>query len=400
MSLSTLNSGSARARCQNIKKEYDEIVYQYFETDDPPVFALRDKLLKLFRGAGILKKMVFNILNVAPNANNRYGNGVLPSHCHALVDLFLAGGTSLEEIGLPLAAQMPPEGEGMHAVTWKFIENLVIDAKGSLPSYSDASEIWVTNCTKTHSMQAIRICALEHHHDISTEHNTAIDKYVIDGKLNLGAIRKFRPELGEIIDKGMEFEVLQWPGEEMFPRAIEVLQEVGNLGNQAAQGETRWEVCLKMHRGAVTLANAFPKKDTDEIWIDCARGAKRGNPTFKSEVDDLAAFTRHFGGMDAERIMEINAFQRSIQNPKVVKGCILKAIATHSMGPDGQGANELRMDFLNVSVIAHNRNYLYAIQFTHTNIMRSRTNIQTILHAALGYCENLNQCDGDVHGAR
>ena len=62
----------------------------------------------------------------------------------------------------------------------------------------------------------------------------------------------------------------------MFPRLIEVLQEVGNLGQQAAHGESRWEVCLKMHKAAITIGGAASHTLTsDEVWLQVARSAKR-----------------------------------------------------------------------------------------------------------------------------
>ena len=349
-----MSSDTAMARCVAIKPKIQRIEKDYFETDDPPVFALRDELLKLYRENALLKIMVFDVRNVGINENNRYGDGVEPSHCHNLVDLLLAGGTSKEEMGIPLATQMPPKGHRMHDSAWNFLRKIIEDSAGTLPAYTESSEVWINTCSKTHTMQAIRVCALEHVHVPGPGHESILSRFMIGGKVDLGLVNKFRPELADIVKNGVSFEVLLWPVEEMFPRTIEILQEVGNLGQQAAQGETRWEVCLNMHNSAITLArtdDANTHVSVDEIWARVTRNAKRGNPVFKNEIDDLGVFTREFAGAEAESIKQIISFHKSIQSPKVIKGDVFKAIAVATLGADGQGCNEFRMDFANESTI-------------------------------------------------
>ena len=205
---------TAIGRCKSIAPQVNEQLKQYFETEDPPVFAIRDALLKLARDAKVLKKMRYKIQNVAINKSNRYGNGVLPSHIHSLIDLFLAGGTSREELGIPLAAQMPPKGDPMHSEAWEFIKKIIDDSNEALPPYDDSTDIFITTCTKTHSMQAIRCTALEHSHTPADDKTNVVGKFILDDHLNMGVVRKFRPELADICDEGIDFEVLVWPGEQ------------------------------------------------------------------------------------------------------------------------------------------------------------------------------------------
>ena len=212
-------------------------------------------------------------------------------------------------------------------------------------------------------MQAIRCTALEHSHTPAEEKSNILGKFILVDHLNMGVVRKFRPELADICDEGIDFEVLIWPGEQMFPRLIEVLQEVGNLGQQAAQGESRWEVCLKMHKAAITIGGtASQTLSSDEVWLQVARSAKRGNPTFKSEIDDLARFTRLFAGESAERLHAINAFARSVPAPRFIKGDVLRALACDVvLGPDGAGLMEFRMDCLRVHASKYFKYYINTI---------------------------------------
>ena len=128
---------------------------------------------------------------------------------------------------------------------------------------------------------------------------------------------------------------------------IEILQEVGNLGQQAAQGETRFEVCLKMHKSAITLAESHTSKHltADQIWERVTRNAKRGSPAFIKEINDLGEFTRLLGGKDLDGIKGIIGHQKSLMRPKTIKGEILKSIAVARLGADGQGERDFRLDF-------------------------------------------------------
>ena len=87
---------------------------------------------------------------------------------------------------------------------------------------------------KSHSSMASRCVIFEMPHD-----NAMITE---GGKLNLQKIRAMRPEYADVIEKGFEWTILLWQAEEAFPALIDLLQETGNLGQQQAMDETRWQV--------------------------------------------------------------------------------------------------------------------------------------------------------------
>ena len=321
-----------------IKMQVDSLIYEYFETDDAAIFAIRDKLLDIFRTNAILQCQVHDVQQIAINSNNRYGDGIEPEHVHNLTDGFLAGGASVEELKKPLATEMPPEGHPMHDVAQKFVLKIVRNAQGSLPEFAGDCAIKVLSATKTHSLQALRLTAMEHTHEETADNK----KFMLNGALNMSQVKKHRPEMWNLIKSGVTLEVLVWPAEEIWPRVIEILQEVDNLGQQAASGETRWQVCLKMHRTAVTLGK--DALSADKVWERVVRNAKRGNPSFKAEIDDLAVFTRRMAGVDGHVLEKIVDFNKQIPHPKIIKGSALKGIAEALLGPDGVGNDDFRLD--------------------------------------------------------
>ena len=119
---------------------------------------------------------------------------------------------------------------------------------------------------KSHSSCASRCVIFEMPHD-----NAMIAD---DGKLNLQKIRAIRPEYAEAIEKGFEWNVLLWQAEEAFPALIDLLQETGNLGQQSAMDETRWQVALKIRNSSQRLVREAEADVTagktalaiDEIW--------------------------------------------------------------------------------------------------------------------------------------
>ena len=119
---------------------------------------------------------------------------------------------------------------------------------------------------KSHSSMASRCVIFEMPHD-----NARITD---GGKLNLQKNRAMRPEYADAIEKGFERHVLIWQAEEAFPALIDLLQETGNLAQQQAMDETRWQVALKISHSAQRLSREAEKDvaagkvplSSEEIW--------------------------------------------------------------------------------------------------------------------------------------
>ena len=187
---------------------------------------------------------------------------------------------------------------------------------------------------KSHSSMASRCVIYEMPHD-----NTKITE---GGKLNLQKIRGMRPEYADAIEKGFEWNILLWQAEEAFPALIDLLQETGNLGQQQAMDETRWQVALKISSSAQRLlreakAAATAGKTsltTDEIWDIVEREALRGSPKFANEVVDLRKYVMSMGGEDGVLLKDIISFSKTLKHPRVVTGMVLAAIAETDLGED------------------------------------------------------------------
>ena len=102
---------------------------------------------------------------------------------------------------------------------------------------------------KSHSSMASRCVIFEMPHD-----NARITD---GGKRNLQTIRAMRPEYADAIEKGFERHVLIWQAEDAA--LIDLLQETGNLAQQQAMDETRWQVALKISHSAQRLSREAEK---------------------------------------------------------------------------------------------------------------------------------------------
>ena len=184
-----------------------------------------------------------------------------------------------------------------------------------------------------------------------------------DGKLNLQKIRAIKLEYAEAIEKGFEWNVLVWQAEEAFPALIDLLQETGNLGQQSAMDETRWQVALK-----ISTSSQRPVKEAeadvaagktalaiDEISGIVEREALRGSPKFADEVAFLRKYVMSMGGVGGCLLKEIISFSKTLPHPRVVTGPVLAAIAETALGEDGHGAVQFRQDLIKAMLSASDK---------------------------------------------
>ena len=132
-----------------------------------------------------------------------------------------------------------------------------------------------------------------------------------------------RPEYADAIEKGFEWNILLWQAEEAFPALIDLLQETGNLGQQSAMDETRWQVALKICTSSQRLvkeAEADVAAGRTALAIDAIssiveREALRGSPKFANEVVDLRKYVMLLGGEDGVLLKDIISFSKTRGRP-------------------------------------------------------------------------------------
>ena len=95
---------------------------------------------------------------VVAHPNNRYGDGIVPSHVHTLVDTFCANAFSPADFGIPFAIEVPPPDNPRYKEITAFNKKLVEDSCGLLADIAE-EEYRIMSLAKSHSSQGSR-CVL------------------------------------------------------------------------------------------------------------------------------------------------------------------------------------------------------------------------------------------------
>ena len=157
-------SMSVKDRIESMRPIMEPILSEYRHGKNPPVFTLRDKAITLCRSQNMLRKQHTPSRYVVVHPRNRYGDGLAPEHVYKLVDAFSAHGFSLNEIGVPLASEVPPATHPRGAEVRAFNEAIVKDAQGALPPIAEEEYLYMS-LAKSHSSMASRSVIFEMPHD-------------------------------------------------------------------------------------------------------------------------------------------------------------------------------------------------------------------------------------------
>ena len=336
---------SVEERLATITERLTQLLKEYRTAEDPPIFALRDEALRLLRPLNLIKTLKMSSRFVVVHPQNRYGDGIIPSHCHYLVDSFATKGFSWAEIGIPLASEVPPPNNPRYKLIVQFNSEIVTNSCGALPPIAEEEYI-LMSAAKSHSSMGSRCVIFEIPHDN--------EKITDCGKLSLHKIRAIRPEYAEAISSGFEWTVVCWQVEEAFPSLMDLLQEAGNSAQAASLDETRWQVALKMYASTQRLLQT---KDmtTETIAEAVEREALRGAPAFASEIHDLHTYVRNMAGEDSWMLKELIAFSKTLKVPRIVNGPVLAAVSEVSLGEDGHGATFFRQDLIKAMMSASDK---------------------------------------------
>ena len=152
---------SVKDRIESMRPIMEPILSEYRHGKNPPVVTPRDKAITLCRSQNMLRKQHTHV-GVQPR--NRHGDGLAPEHVYKLVDAFSAHGFSLNEIGVPLALEVPPATHPPGAEVRAFNEAIVKDAQGALPPIAE-EEYLCMSLARSHSSMASRSVIFEMPHD-------------------------------------------------------------------------------------------------------------------------------------------------------------------------------------------------------------------------------------------
>ena len=101
-------SMSVKDRIDCIRRSMEAILLEYRQGKNPPIFTLRDQALGLCKAKNLVRKQHLSSRYVVVHPRNRYGDGIVPEHVHALVDGFANNGYPLPKTGSPFSSEVPP----------------------------------------------------------------------------------------------------------------------------------------------------------------------------------------------------------------------------------------------------------------------------------------------------
>ena len=336
---------SLQGRIDEIDEPMQRILHEYRYGVDPAVFALRDEACRLLRPRNLMRRQQISSRYVVVHPSNRYGDGLVPSHVHNLIDSFSGHGFSLQEIGNPLSSEVPPPSNKRYQTIVDFNLKIVHDSMDALPPIAE-EEFTIMAVAKSHSSMASRCVLFEVAHDNK--------KITERGHLSLHMIRQIRPEYADAIEDGFEWDVVIWQAEEQWPALIDLLQETGNLAQAQCMEETRFQVALKMRNDATRMLT-LPGMSPDDVWEAVLRKALRGNPKFASELPDLVTYVKGLAGQDGILLNDVISFGRTLKHPRVVPSSVLAALADAPLGEDGHGAIKFRQDVIKAMISASDK---------------------------------------------
>ena len=262
---------------------------------------------------------------------NRYGDGITPTKVHNLMKGILGNSFQESMLDWPCCIEMPPHANPRRDVLRRFNLAQVHGSAGRLPEYTSAGDaIRVLTLTCGHTTQTLR-CLW---HGAPSE----LPGMTRDGCLDKELLRKADPKYFEAVQHGIEYRVIKWQVEEAFPDLLDLLQEAGNATNWLCEGESRLQLMLKMHSHAresfQQLSGEVTDAEMDALWKRVIEAAKRGNPPYLVELEDLLYATRHLsGGLSRPRFLElVSDFCRTLESERIVRGDIWKSLAALAVG--------------------------------------------------------------------
>ena len=158
------NTISVKDRIETMRPAMEQILWEYLHGENPAVFTLKDKAIQLCESHNMLRVQKINSRYVVVHPRNRCGDGLVPEHVYKLVDSFSLLGFSLNEIGVPLASEVPPVTHARGAEVRGFSEAIVKDAQGALPPIAEEEYLYMS-LAKSHSSMASRSVIFEMPHD-------------------------------------------------------------------------------------------------------------------------------------------------------------------------------------------------------------------------------------------
>ena len=322
--------GELGRKMQEIDSEMRAIL-EAAKSPNAKILLLRNQCMELLLRSGLATPQErIHCRHAGVHQRNRYGDGIVPSKVHQLLHGIFQTSLQTSELDKPTALEMPPAGHPRREILRRFNVNQMLQSAGRLPEYEDQGEhIRALSLTCGHTTQTLR-CFF---HGVESDH----PELSTDGRLDMQLLQKKDRQYHEAALRGIEYTLIRWEVEEIWPEALDLFQEAVNAKNWLLEGESRLQIMLKMHalaRSSVQQASSASSASAEDVWADVIASAERGNPPYLAELGDLLYATRHLsGGLDRPRFLEsIPEFCRTLETERIVRGSIWKALSAVAVG--------------------------------------------------------------------
>ena len=123
------------------------------------------------------------------------------------------------------------------------------------------------------------------------------------GNLSYDKLTQGRPEFKRALDEGLEWFIIHWPCEQIWPDLVRLVQSALNTEARTTQGEV--EIMLFMHEEAMRAISNGKEPD----WKRIEEAAAFSLPLCRPYLSDMAGYVKvNAGGVQGELLKELSMF--------------------------------------------------------------------------------------------
>lgn len=279
-----------------------ESVLTSVSQDHIGVVAAADKLMALFKEAGLLREMHIHCTQVGFDPANRDGQGGSALGVLSLAHDIAMVGWSWEQVSHALCVEVTPGDTSVE----DFNRKLCADS-GLAPVSPNTIAFGSLACG--HTNMGLRAIAA----GMPSEDPLLAE----DGRLSTDKISKRDAEFGKAVREGLRWHVLSHEVRTRFAAALPVLQAARNVAGHVHRGENEVQAMCRLH----AMAAAQQARGEAANWVPIRRAVLRTRPPFAERLDELVAFVAgKSGGANGDFLAYMASCHRLFVDPSTRTG--------------------------------------------------------------------------------
>jgi hypothetical protein len=294
------------------KELYDGLLaivekYNSNEEDRNQVVVLKDEIMNVCTEHKFCKPRTFHVKELAPHPSNRDGEGLSATRGQTRVKVIKKGGCSLKTLR-PNCVAIEDDPESRHVA--KFGCDVVAGSdKFAKLQFHD---IKAGTLGAGHATQGFAML----HDEVPCD----IPEISEGGRMSKSICFKDKT-IKDIVENGIEFDVLDYRIERAFKIVPHIVQSALNVVQQVSEGESWHQMLLKVANAAKAQA---PKYD----WKQIKKDVLRTQPPRPQDVPDMVDWVAKWGGLpDCQHVRELSELcSASVSSDRVVPGSLFKSM--------------------------------------------------------------------------